>query len=508
MKTNNNCDLCFLLDMFNLKNLPNKKISNIVLDSRLVKNNSLFIALQGYKVNGNRYISEAISRGASAVITENNEHQKLESINYINNIPIIYINNLKKKISFLASKFYHFPSNKLKLIGVTGTNGKTTITHLIVQLINKIGETGAVIGTIGNGILSELIDTNNTTDSAIDIQFYLKSFLNKNVDLVAIEISSHALVQNRVFSLSFDVCVFSNLTNDHLDYHGSMRHYEQAKWLLFSDHKSKNQVINIDDETGLKWIKKLPESCIVCMKNKVPLNFNGRWMKIKKVNYFFNKTIIYFDSIWGNGKINTNLIGFFNVINLMLSITSLLTINYPLELLIEFSRDLKPIPGRMESFVFSGLPMIFVDYAHNPDALKKSLVVSRSYSLNKVWCIFGCGGDKYRNRRFLMGDIAKRYADFVIITNDNPRSESPKKIIDDILSGISDTCSVYVIQNRFEAIKYAIKKADKKDVILISGKGHEKYQLFNNFKIPFSDKKTVLDLLKKKDDSNLCKKNN
>lgn len=493
------CNLSFLLNDFNFKKLPNKKIDNLVLDSRLVKNNSLFIAIKGHKFDGSCYILEAISRGASAVLVEINKNKQSNMIDYVNNVPIIYIKNLKKEISFLAGKFYQFPSKKLKLIGVTGTNGKTTITNLVVQLVNKIGEIGAVIGTIGNGVLNEIIETKNTTDSAIDIQFYLRLFLEKNVDLVAIEISSHSLIQKRVFALDFDVCVFSNLTNDHLDYHGNMKNYEKAKWLLFSTHKSKNYVINIDDKIGGKWIKRLPQSCAVCMRNKVPVHFEGKWIKIEKVSYFLNKTIIFFNSTWGNGKINTNLIGFFNVMNLMLSIASLLMINYPLELLIEASRNLQPIPGRMEFFNFYNSPIVFIDYAHNPDALKKSLIVSRSYSFNKVWCIFGCGGEKYRNRRFLMGKIAKIYADFVIITDDNPRGENSKKIINDILSGILDKNFVYIIQKRFEAIKYAIRKADKKDVILISGKGHEKYQLFNNFMIPFSDKEVVLNLLKKND---------
>lgn len=489
-------DLSILLDSFNFKKIPKKKVDHITLDSRLVKKNSLFFAVRGDRFHGKQYINEAINNGASAVLVETNQCNIFGKIDYINNIPIIYINNLKDKISFISGKFYKFPSKKLKLIGVTGTNGKTTIAHLIAQLVNKIGENSAVISTIGNGVLDDIINTDNTTDSAVDIQFYLKSFLIKKVNFVSVEVSSHALIQSRVLSLFFDVCIFSNITNDHLDYHGNMVNYEQAKWLLFSTHKSKNKVINIDDEIGLKWIKKLPKSCVVCMKNKVPLNFNGKWIKIEKVDFFFKKTVIYFNSTWGGGKINTVLIGYYNVINLMLSIASLLVMGYSLELLIEKSKSIKSICGRMEPFIFSESPIVFVDYAHNPDALKKSLIICRSYSLNKVWCVFGCGGNRYFNRRFLMGKIAKYYADFLVITDDNPRNESSEKIINDILSGISDFNSVFVIRNRFNAIKYAIKKANNKDVILISGKGHEKYQIFKNFKIPFSDQKTVLSLLK------------
>lgn len=492
------CNLRILLKLFKFNSIPDKILTNITMDSRLIKKNGLFIAIRGHKLDGYKYILEAIFNGASAVLTETKKNIESGTVQYIFNTPIIYIKNLKDYLSLIGSRFNHNPEKKLKLVAVTGTNGKTTITHLIAQLVNYMGEKSAIISTIGNGILNNIVNTKNTTDSAIEIQNNLKFFYENNVNLVVVETSSHALVQKRVLHLPFEVGVFSNLTPDHLDYHKNLEAYESAKWLLFSTHKTKNQVINIDDIIGLKWIKSLPKACIVSIKQKIPTNFNGSWIKVNKVNIYNKISEIFFSSIWGNGIIQSSLVGYFNISNLMLSIATLLMLNYPFDLLIECSNRIKIIPGRMEPFFSSKWPTVFVDYAHNPDALKNALLNLRIKTKGKIWCIFGCGGERCKNRRFLMGRIAEKYSDFVIITNDNPRYENENSIIKDILSGFINPNFAIIIKDRINAIQYAILKANKNDLILVSGKGHEEYQLFKNIELFHSDRLVVSNFFKRK----------
>lgn len=493
-----NCNLRNLLKKFRFKNIPNIILKDITIDSRLVKKNSLFLAIKGNKLDGYNYILEAINNGSVAVLAEANESSKSGYIQYFLSVPIIYIKNLKNEISFISSKFYQHPAKKMKLISVTGTNGKTTITYLISQLANYIGKKSAIISTIGNGFLDNIKNTENTTDSAIEIQKNLKLFHKNNVNLVVIETSSHALIQSRVLFIPFEIGIFSNLGLDHFDYHKNISSYEKAKWLLFSTHKTKNQIINIDDPVGLKWIKNLPKACVVSIDQKIPLSFNGNWLKVNKININKKYYEIYFDSVWGSGKIDSPLIGIFNVSNLMLSISSLLMLNYPIDSLIRYSNKLQEIPGRMESFITSNFPKVFIDYAHNPVALKNALITLRTKTDKKIWCIFGCGGERCKNKRFFMGKIAEKYSDYVIITNDNPRNENEDLIIQNILSGFCNSRSVIVIKERYQAIQYAILKASKSDCILIAGKGHETYQIIKDSKFFYSDKKVVLQIFREK----------
>lgn len=476
--------------------MPNICVKNIASDSRIVSKNTVFFAIKGNKDDGRKYIYKAILMGACAVIAESEFRKKSRIVKYICNVPVIYIYNLRKKMSFLAGEFYGHPSQKMKLVATTGTNGKTTVTHLVAQLTNGIGKKSAVMSSIGNGILNNIIPTNNTTDSPIDIQRNLHFFLKKNVNLTAIEASSHGLKQYRVFSLFFDAAVFTNLSNDHLDYHLNMYDYEKAKWSLFSKHSSGLQIINIDDPVGLKWINELPGSCAVSIKNKIPLNWKYFWLSVNKIKYFYNKTLIYFNSSWGCRKIISPLIGYFNVNNLMLSIASLLMIGYKINDIISAVKILKRIEGRMELFTAYNFPTIFVDYAHTADALKNALIVAKSYKkIGKIFCVFGCGGEKNKQRRSLMAKISEQYSDYIIITNDNPRNEDPDIIINDILKGFLNKKLVKVIKNRKKAIEYAIDIASKDDVVLIAGKGHERNQIFKDFIVPYSDKDLVKKIL-------------
>ncbi|CAL1329226.1 UDP-N-acetylmuramoyl-L-alanyl-D-glutamate--2,6-diaminopimelate ligase [Candidatus Providencia siddallii] len=492
--TNNN--LYHILLPFGIKAPQNIFLKNIKIDSRKVCAGDLFIAIKGQKLDGKNYITQAISQGASAIIADTQNELEKGKIYFKNNIPIIYLNNLNCKISLIANIFYNFPSSKMKLIGITGTNGKTTVSYLIAQLAKIIGEKSAVIGTNGYGIYGDkLIYSGYTTNSAVDIQLELMYLLKKNASLTAIEVSSHGLVQNRVSSLNFDSAIFTNLTHDHLDFHHNMKNYEAAKWLLFSNIKTKNQIINIDDKIGLKWSKLLPKSCLVTIKNCIPNNWDGYWLKATKIKYFNYEFLIKLNSSWGNGVIKSKLIGIFNITNLLLALSSLLMLNYSFKKLLIASNSLHSVIGRMEILKYYNKPIVIVDYAHTPDALEKALIAARLYCKKQLWCIFGCGGDRDSTKRSLMGSIAEKLADKIIITNDNPRNENQLKIINDILKGILNPKSVSIILDRSEAIANTISKATIDDVIMIAGKGHENFQIINQKTIEYSDRLIVKKLL-------------
>ncbi|MDR5615677.1 UDP-N-acetylmuramoyl-L-alanyl-D-glutamate--2,6-diaminopimelate ligase [Arsenophonus sp.] len=475
---------------------PYKVLKKITLDSRNVAEGDLFFAINGNQTDGRKYIAQAIERGVAAVIAETNCALKSGKIKYMYDVPIISVNNLKNQLSFLAGEFYQHPATKLRLVGITGTNGKTTTTHLIAQWANGINETSAVMSTVGNGILEHIVPSKNTTSSAVDIQNELQLLVNKNATLVAIEVSSHGLVQGRVSALPFTATVFTNISHEHLDYHGDLQSYKDAKWLLFSTHKSDKQIINVDDDTGLQWLQKLPHACAVSIKDRIPPDWLGAWVLVEKINYHQYGTSIHFNSTWGKGSLKSPLIGIFNVNNVMLAMATLLMMGYSFDSVIKSANVLQPVCGRMEIFISTGYPTVIIDYAHTPDALKKALMATRlHYQGKKLWCIFGCGGNRDKSKRAFMGRIAEQYADTVVITNDNPRSEKSNDIIKDILNGFLNSSKAVSIIDRVQAITNVIINANVEDVILIAGKGHEDYQIIGNRRIEHSDRLTVARLL-------------
>ncbi|VFP79839.1 UDP-N-acetylmuramoyl-L-alanyl-D-glutamate--2,6-diaminopimelate ligase [Candidatus Erwinia haradaeae] len=476
--------------------IPQCTLREITLDSRNVSVGDLFVAINGHITSGRSFISQAINQGAVAVISETKKKQNHGKIDYLKGVPIISMINLSRYLSEIAGRFYQNPGKKLKIIGVTGTNGKTTTTHLLAQWVKLLGEHSAVMGTLGNGCCGKLILTKNTTDSAVDVQRVLSSLLHQGVKLVGMEISSHALVQNRVADIPFSAAVFTNLSHDHLDYHGNMINYENSKWKLFSKHKMKEIIINYDDPVGYKWLKKLPNAVCVSINNNI-IKCCTQWLKAIKIKYHENGSSVSFRSSWGCGTLETNLIGSFNISNLFMSLATLLTLKYPLDRLIHTARALQPITGRMQIFTAAKKPKIIIDYAHTPDALEKVLIAIRYHCKGKLWCLFGCGGDRDKGKRPLMGKISEKYADILVITNDNPRNEHPRAIINDILSGLLTPESAYIITDRKEAISYAITYAKIDDIILIAGKGSENYQTFGVKNFVYSDQNVVSHFLRK-----------
>ncbi|UPT14589.1 UDP-N-acetylmuramoyl-L-alanyl-D-glutamate--2,6-diaminopimelate ligase [Buchnera aphidicola] len=492
-----------------IKNLPKININNLVLDSRKLTSKDVFIAIKGKKKDGHDFIFDALSKKITAVLSETTKKKQHGKINYINNIPIISFFKISEKLSILAGRFYCEPSSRLKVIGITGTNGKTTVSQLINQWNELLGNKTATMGTLGNGFYNFLKPTINTTSSAIDIQSFLHSVSNK-VKLVTIEVSSHGLVQNRVKNVLFYIAIFTNLTQDHLDYHGSIKEYALAKLSLFTNHQVKKIILNANDRYAKNWLKNFSNKYTVAVTIKDPQQkkYATKWINATNIKIYSSKTNIKFESSWGNGTLSTCLIGNFNVENLLLALACMLEMNYKLPDLIKTSIQLKPIYGRMQKLVFSKKPIFIIDYAHTPDALKKALkTIKLQYSQKRIWCIFGCGGERDKKKRPLMGKIAEKIADKVIITNDNPRNENQNIIINEIITGCRKKEKITIIPDRKKAIAYVFFQSSINDIIFISGKGHENYQIVGDKCIYHSDQETVLNLLEEQHDSYVVKKN-
>lgn len=474
---------------------PERALHEMILDSRLAASGDLFVAIKGHAADGRRFISQAIAQGVAAVIAEAEGEAEDGHVTEKHGVPVIYLSQLSQRLSALAGRFYQQPGEKLRLIGVTGTNGKTTTTQLLAQWGQLLGETGAVMGTVGNGLYGHLVPAENTTGSAVDIQHTLHSLVEQGATLAAMEISSHGLVQHRVAALPFAAAAFTNLSRDHLDYHGDMTRYEAAKWLLFSEHQVGQAIINADDEVGRRWLQLLPDAVAVTLEDNLQPGCHGRWLKATNVKYHDNGATLRFDSSWGDGEIESRLMGAFNVSNLLVALGTLLALGYPLASLVATGSHLQPVTGRMEVFSAPGKPTVVVDYAHTPDALEKALEAARLHCTGKLWCVFGCGGDRDKGKRPLMGAIAEQFSDVVVITDDNPRSEDPAAIVADILSGLLDAGRARVVAGRAEAVTNTVMQAQEGDIVLVAGKGHEDYQIVGTRRLDYSDRSTVARLL-------------
>lgn len=474
---------------------PRRAIREIILDSRIAAAGDLFMAVTGHQTDGRHFISQAIAQGVAAVVAEADDEIHDGEILEVNGVPVIYLGQLKQHLSALGNRFYQQPSRKLRLIGVTGTNGKTTITHLLAQWAQLLGEVSAVMGTIGNGLYNNIQPTNNTTESAIKIQQLLAQLYHNGATFSAMEVSSHSLVQYRVKDLYFAATIFTNLSRDHLDYHEDMMQYEAAKWQLFDKLSINTSIINADDATGQRWLDKLPQAVAVSVISTLPQSKHNSWLQAIAVNYHLKGADIQFNSSWGGGVIHSQLLGEFNVSNLLLALATMLVLGYPLSALLASASKLHSVIGRMEVFHTNNWPTVVVDYAHTPDALEKALRAVRLHCNGKIWCVFGCGGERDKGKRPLMGAIAERYADHIVITDDNQRSEEPWNIITEIKHGLLDTSRAISFPGRSEAVTSVIMQALPEDLVLVAGKGHENYQIIGQQRLQYSDRHTVAQLL-------------
>lgn len=467
-------------------------IQFITADSRQVKAGSLFMAYQGDVADGRSYIAQAIDQGASAVVWEKDGFIWDDAWK-IPNQPIL---GLKNQVGAIASEFYGAPSDQLWMVGVTGTNGKTTCSHWLAQAFTALGQQAAVIGTLGNGLLSDLSKTINTTPDAIVLQHLLAEYWSQKAKVVAMEVSSHGLDQGRVNGVNFDVAVFTNLTRDHLDYHGDMQAYGEAKKKLFTWAGLKTAVINRDDAFGLTLAKELSAQGREIMTyglNEGDVGAND--IAVKSIQLSDIGMTLEVITPKGEATIHAAVIGEFNAYNLLAVLAALLASDVALVDAVKAISVIQPVAGRMQKLGGGNKPLIVVDYAHTPDALAQVLKSLRA-QLNPssaLICVFGCGGDRDQGKRPLMGKVAADLANHVIVTSDNPRNETPASIIQAVMSGAGHHATS--IENRAEAIKYAIHQAKKGDVVLIAGKGHEDYQEVAGVKYPFSDMQVANEIL-------------
>ena len=375
---------------------------------------------------------------------------------------------------------------------MTGTNGKTTITQLIAQWLDLVGQRSGVMGTTGNGFLDDLQSAKNTTGSAIEIQRTLSELSAQDAAYTAMEISSHGLVQGRVKALKFAAGVFTNLSRDHLDYHGTMEEYALAKQSLFTQHHCQHAIINADDPVGLAWLSELPDAVAVSL-NSMTDRANAVWAS--DVAYAETGIRMDFDGAWGTGSLQVPLIGQFNASNVLVAFATLLALGIDKQQLVESAPRLQPVIGRMELFQAPQKAKVVVDYAHTPDALEKALAALRVHCSGNLWAIFGCGGDRDKGKRPMMAETAEQFADKIIISDDNPRSEDPAEIVKDMLVGLKQPQAAYVEHDRYQAVKFALEQAGNNDIILLAGKGHEDYQVLKDETVHYSDRESALQLL-------------
>lgn len=476
--------------------LSNKNIKNdtlvraLCLDSREAIQDSLFFAYPGERSDGRAYIEAAIAQGATTIVYENSDGFSPNTSQFPA-VTFIGQPKLKWQVGEIAARFYQEPSQNMNLICVTGTNGKTSITHFIAQALGKNNLACAVMGTVGNGLLANLSNSTHTTLCPIDFQRTLAEFQQQHITHVALEVSSHALDQGRVNGTEFTTAVYTQLSRDHLDYHGDMQSYAKAKELLFQQPNLKNAVINQDDEFGLELINRYQKKLSVLTYSVRELaHLRAREFRVTDEGFRVN-----LETEWGDAELNCALFGEFNVSNVLATLGVLLINDIPFDRAVASCHELQSVAGRMQTFKNPDRPTVVVDYAHTPDALLKALSTLRLHCQGKLWCVFGCGGNRDKGKRPLMAEVAERLADRVIVTNDNPRLESPSEIVEDIRRGLKSAAACEVVLDRAAAIRKAVQNASSNDIVLVAGKGHETYQIIGDQILPFSDAKEVLSAL-------------
>ncbi len=486
-------------------------ITRLVTDSRAVKPGDTFVAYPGDKADGRLFIAQAIANGANAVIWE----AHCFSWNGAWQVPYLAVAGLRQRAGEIADYVYGNPSGKLWVVGVTGTNGKTSCSHWIAQSFGALNKKTALVGTLGNGFFGALQPALNTTPDAVNLHGLLADYLVQGAQAVAMEVSSHALEQGRANGVKFDVALLTNLSRDHLDYHGNMQHYAAAKRRLFDWQQLKYAVLNLDDTFGAELAEQLH---LQEVRRGVPggsaATLSQQDVEVEVVGYGLSDAALalaerlglrmvyggalHMDaqglslqvhSSWGGAVLRSALLGRFNAANLLGVLAVLLLSGIALDDALRELARVQAVPGRMQTLGGDGCPSVVVDYAHTPDALEKVLQALREVaeaSGGKLICVFGCGGDRDRGKRPMMGTIAARLADSCIVTSDNPRNEEPRDIIAAIVSGMGKW-NYQIIEDRTQAIEQAIVHARATDTVLVAGKGHEPYQEINGVKYPFSD---------------------
>lgn len=460
-------------------------IHGLKTDSREVTAGDTFVAMSGTQAPADHYVDAAIDAGATVVLLE---AQQAGECNEYRGALMVPVTGLKAWLGILADRFFEHPSQRLRVLGVTGTNGKTSVAHYVAQLLNATGTPCGLMGTLGYGMAGRLLPATHTTPDPVRINRGLFHILSQGGRAAAIEVSSHALEQGRIDGINVTGAIFTNLTRDHLDYHGSMAAYGRAKARLFAREELHFAVINFDDPFGRQLFDQLEGQCDR-VRYSLHESQTELWLtRFEPLQDGFRATV---DGLWGAFSVNASLLGAFNVSNLLAGMGAVLSLGVPLARVIEAVPTLTPPPGRLELYRGKNDIQVVVDYAHTPDALKNALTALRPHVTGQLVCVFGCGGDRDSGKRPEMALVAEELADRIVVTDDNPRSEQPDAIVKDILAGFSDSCPVEVIHDRASAIQTAIAQASAGDVVLVAGKGHESWQEIAGARLPFNDAEQV-----------------
>ncbi|MDD5686219.1 MAG: UDP-N-acetylmuramoyl-L-alanyl-D-glutamate--2,6-diaminopimelate ligase [Elusimicrobia bacterium] len=472
-----------------------KDISGITYDSRKVSKNYLFAAMEGSKDDGKKYIKDAISKGAAAILTDNKEIIKGDAT-------YLLTDNVSDSLAKMSSRFYNEPSRNMKFFAITGTNGKTTTSYLIEKIFQTAGIKLGVIGTIFYRFDTLMIPAPNTTPQSSDLQEILSKMKQCGADGVVVEVSSHGLVQNRISGCDIDVAIFTNLTQDHLDYHKTMDEYKKAKFLLFEEFLTKSAkekkyaIINTDDEAG-KELLNITKGDVITYGIK-----SDAQIRATEITILRNKTEFFVQLESKKVRIETKLVGQHNVYNILAAFSCAYSQKVDFKDIVNGIKEFETVPGRFET-IDKGQPFtVIIDYAHTPDALLNLINAAKTIKHKRIITVFGCGGDRDRSKRPLMGEISGRLSDYTIITSDNPRFEKQERIALDVEVGLQNIkCKNYeVILDRAEAVRKAISICEIDDILLIAGKGHEEYQVIGDEKIPYNDKDVASRILSERYD--------
>lgn len=461
-------------------------------DSRAIVEGDIFCGIIGHDQDGRQYIEQAIKKGAKLVLSEcenSNEHGDVVINPSGNKVAIIKFYQLNQHLFTLTKNYYQAPQDNMTLVGITGTNGKTTTSQLLAQMLNFSHKYCAVIGTNGAGNIDKLHPIENTTPGACELHQLLNSFNDEHsvhgkFSHVAMEVSSHALSQNRVQANLFDIAIFTNLSRDHLDYHGSMASYGEAKKQIFTADNKQVALVNFDDKQAKKWLENWPEQQVIWLYGReASINTYKNFVTAQGINHHNHGVSFTLASHLGNIDITSPLLGDFNVDNLLAAISVLLIQGLPLTDIPNLVTRVSAISGRMEASSAKNLATAVVDYAHTPDALEKALQACRQHCSGELYVVFGCGGDRDKGKRPLMAQAAEKYADYLVVTNDNPRSEDAQLIANDIVAGFTHPGAekITIILAREQAVLKTLNKAKPGDIVLLAGKGHEDYVIVANY---------------------------
>ena len=478
---------------------PDVEITDLTLDSRAVQPGAAFVALPGTRTHGVGFAAQAVEAGARAILWEPIEGVAAPRVP--RGVALVAIPQLTAWLGAIADWFFDAPSTTVRVIGVTGTNGKTTTAHVVAEALQQLQMPAAYAGTLGYGRVGELQSASLTTPDCITVHRQLAELRTAGVRCLGMEVSSHALDQHRVNGVRFDTAVFTNLTRDHLDYHGTLEAYGQAKGRLFIWPSLRHTVVNVDDTFGRELAARLAHTSLTVFSRDAGLEMDPRWrgkdgearrLLARRVTAGPEGLDIDLDGSWGTATLRSRFVGDFNVENLLGVLATVLTSGASLKEAVAALENCSAPPGRMETLTAPGRPLAIIDYAHTPDALEKALLAVRKHRSGKLVCVFGCGGDRDAGKRPLMGAIAERLADRVIVTDDNPRTEDGDAVVADIIKGLTRPDDVVIERDRAAAIERALAGSGAGDVVLIAGKGHEDYQIVGAERRPFSDREQAL----------------